>query len=326
MRNKKRIIGYLMVIMLGVFIVGCSEKSNAEESKDTDKNEVKEDAVPEDEELFTVLKENIKSMEEDDIDRYMETIHPESPAFDSTKDLMEQLSAYTLDIKISDLVVEEKSEEEAKVSFKQKSIKIDGPEYQNNEVIGVHTLKPDGGVWKVFNTEPTEQLALDDDGKVIEEEEADAEMKGKYGAIIKDLEMPFESDKWGLVNYNEAEGEAIAEFIATDSVEDSDLTELLAVHYFEDGEDLIGTERVIQTMEKNLSQTLTGDFKFNTNEISAEEGTFDFSITGDKEELDQEEIGRAFAKDGDLFLVRYTVLEEKMDDKDAWIEKLKQVK
>lgn len=111
-----------------------------------------------------------------------------------------------------------------------------------------------------------------------------------------------------------------------DGTDDSELSELLAVHYFEDGADLIGTEVFIDTMEKNLSEMITGKLEFNRGKITEEEGTFDFTVKEDDVELDQEEIGRAFVKDGDLFVVRYTTLVEKMDDKDTWIEKLKEVK
>lgn len=335
--NKRGLFGFMMVMMLSIFVVACSEKSDDEESKDNDKkvetadtNEKEENAVPEDEELFTVLDKNLQTIQDQDIDGYMETIHPESPAYDSTKDIMDQMTVYTLDIELSKLSVEEKSADEAKVSYTQRSMKVDGPEYQNNEVSGFHILKPDNGKWKIFTSEATEQVALDENGEVLNTEEADmsteVEMEGEYASIITDLEMPFESDKWGLANYKEADGEAVAEFIAMDGTDDSELSELLAVHYFEDGADLIGTEVFIDTMEKNLSEMITGKLEFNRGKITEEEGTFDFTVKEDDVELDQEEIGRAFVKDGDLFVVRYTTLVEKMDDKDTWIEKLKEVK
>lgn len=337
--NKKTIFGIIFVLMFSIFIVGCSEKSDAEEPEDKDKNEVKEvadekavaddeaeeeeSAVPEDEELFDMLETNIQTMQEKDIDAYMETIHPDSPAYDSTKDLMDQMDVYELDVDISNLNVEDKSEDEATVSFTQKSVKIDGPDYQNNEIEGVHTLKPDDGVWKVFNTDVTEQTALDEDGEVMEEPaEADGEvaMEGEYADILTDLEMPFGED-WVLVDYQEADGEGIAEFTGMDEKQDS-----LALHYVEDGEELIGAEGFIDAMEENLTELVTGKFDFNKKDVTDKEGLYDFSIKDDDIEFDQEEIGRAFVQDGDLFVIRYTLLDETIDDKDEWFDKFKQVK
>lgn len=333
--SKKTVFGIILVFMISIFVVGCSDKSDAEESKDTDKNKEKEaaeaeeaeSAVPEDEELLSVLKENIKTMQDKDIDAYMETIHPDSPAYDSTEDLLDQMERYELDIDISDLSVEDKSEDEATVSFTQRSMKVDGPDYQNNEIKGVHTLKPDDDVWKIYNTDATEQIALDEDGEVMDDPaeddaamDGDVAMEGEYVDKLTDLEMPFGED-WELVDYNEEDGEGIAEFTGTDEKEDA-----LALHYVEDGEALMGTEGLIDSMKENLSGMVTGDFDFNKEEVTDEEGLYDFTIKDDDVEYDQEEVGRVFVQDGDLFIVRYTLLDDTIDDKDGWIEKFKEVK
>lgn len=340
--NKKSIFALILVLMLSLFVVACSDKSEAEESDKTDENEEKEatkdekeeeeeSAVPEDEELFRVLEDNIQTMQDEDIDAYMETIHPDSPAYDTTEDLMEQMAVYELDVEVSDLSVADKSEDEATVNFTQRSMKIEGPDYQNNEIKGVHTLKPDEGVWKIFGTEASEQIALDEDGEVMEDPEADLDlegddmegevaMEGEYADILTDLEMPFGED-WMLADYQEENGEGVAEFIGT-----GELDESLSLHYIEDGEALIGAEGIIDSIKENLSEIVTGDLDFNKEDATDEEGLYELSIEDDEEQYDQEEVGRAFVQDGGLFIIRYTLFEDTIDDKDDWFEKFKQVK
>lgn len=59
---------------------------------------------------------------------------------------------YDLNYKIEKLKVLEKNDNEAKVEFVKITTKLKGPDFNNNKITGVHTLKMDGGSWKIFST------------------------------------------------------------------------------------------------------------------------------------------------------------------------------
>ncbi len=329
-------IALITVLLIALFLGACSESTSSEEpndEKETEETEAaeeeEEEVVPEDKELFNVLETNIQTMMDQDMDSHMETIHSEAPAYASTEELLDQMAAYTLDMKLSDLVVEEKSEEEARVAYTQTSMKVDGPEYQNNVTKGVHLLKPEDGVWKIYSSEIAETIPLDENGEEITEDASavtgNATMEGEYADLITELEMPFDSDYWILGGYNEFEGEALAEFIANG--EDlHDLTELLSVHVYTDLAADGGHKAYADMIETNLNGMLDGELEFNYLEETDQEVIYEFSVTGDSTQDDQEEIARAFGKDGHLFVVRYTTMEKTIENKDEWLEKIKNVK
>lgn len=337
--NVKKVLGIMFVLFISLFIVACSNDSNnaneetddaeaSEETNNADANEEdeaegseEENAVPEDEELFAVLEVNLEALTENDLDAYMATIHSESPLYDTTRTTIDQLSVYTLDMELFDLVVEEKSEEEATISYKQTTMKVDGPDFMNNETHGVHVLRPDDGTWKIYSSEePTEVIPLDENGEVIEEPADDLAAEGVYIDAITSLEIPFDEGMWELESYEEADGEALAEFLLVD--EDlTNFTELFSIHYYPDGDELLGAEGFTEMMEMNLTEMTTGNLEFN----SAEEGFFEFSLTEDDIQLDQDEVARVFSKDNDLYVIRYTTFEKTIEDKDEWVDKLKSI-
>ncbi|MFD1851566.1 hypothetical protein [Oceanobacillus bengalensis] len=292
-----------------------------------EETEVEEEpSIPEDEVLINVLEKNFETIMSQDEAGHMETIHSGSPSYEGTKDLFDQLSLYTLDITLSDVTVEEKSEEEARIAYTQTTVKVDGPAYENNKVTGVHVLRPEDGEWKIYGTEVIEIIYLDENGEELENGTASEEvvMEGEYADIITNLEMPFDSNKWVISNYQEIQGEAIVEFLVQGE-DFQNFTELLTLHYYKDGKDSIGVDPLIKTMEENLVSMISGDFEFSRLEESEEEVLFEFFITGDHAQLDQEEVGRAFIKDNDLFVIRYTTMEKSIENKEDWIGKLKGV-
>lgn len=311
-------------------MAGCSsdsaEEADAEaEKKETEENaetEDEKDAVPEDDELFKVIEKNVQTMADKDIDSHMETITSDESAQAGTKELMEQMEAYDLDIEVANLKVEEKDEKEAQVSYTQKTVKKEGPDYQNTEVDGVHTLKLDeDGEWKIFDTEINEQRALDENGEIIENSDMDdEEIEGQYVEELQALDLPINEEEWEFLGYDEDVGTGFAYF-----AEDGDLANQLGVHVVKNSADEL--EAFIELTEQNLEDIIsTGDIEFKTKDMTDEEGFYEFKVTDDEVEEDQHEIGRAFVSDGDIYLVRYTSIGEEIDDKEKWIEKLKQVK
>ena len=104
--------------------------------------------------VFSVLEKNMDAMQREDVASVMATIHPESPDFEATRGVIAQLFAqFDLKYELRDLKVVSATPEEVKVSFVQKTTKVAGPaEIPTHLVEGVHTLRKDGGEWKMIRT------------------------------------------------------------------------------------------------------------------------------------------------------------------------------
>ncbi|WP_404451229.1 hypothetical protein LG329_12940 [Virgibacillus necropolis] len=335
---RKNLFAVMMVLLLSVFTVACSDEAASEkEAKDTEKQEEannKEDTekeeskVPGDEELIAILEENVQTLMDKDLEAHMKTIHSESPGYDQTKKTIEMLKSYELDLKLMDMSVEDKSETQAKVAYTQTAIKLEGPEYQNNKIVGVHTLKPEDGKWKIYSSEVKETIALDANGEPIDQAaSSNVAVKGDYAPLMKKLQINLDKEKWTVGAYQEKAGAAILEFLPKGETVQN-YSELFTVQFYEDGKKEIGTQAWIETMEKNLNDVITGELVFEVIEQKDKEGIYFFSVSGDETQKDQQELARVFVEDNNLFVARYTLMEQTMDKetKSKWLEKLKNVK
>ena len=108
--------------------------------------------TPTNQELFNVLFRNAKASNTEDIDAYMDTIHPSSAAFLTTRAALELMfSEYDLNFYFYDLQVISVTEKEATIHFSLQTDKIKGPDFVNNIVTGTMTLRPYNGVWKIYS-------------------------------------------------------------------------------------------------------------------------------------------------------------------------------
>lgn len=132
MKNNSKIF-FLIVLMPAIILIACSEKKYS---------------TPE-----SVIYANAKYMTEEKLSGVMNTIHSASPAINATEHLVKELfRMYDLEYKIESLVIIEEMEDEAKVRFIQSTTKLNGPEFRNNRLTGIHELKKENGSWKIFNT------------------------------------------------------------------------------------------------------------------------------------------------------------------------------
>jgi len=128
----KKIILTSLVIL---FIIGCSEDKKYD--------------TPE-----SVIRANIEFFNLEDLDGTMSTIHPESPSYKQTEEIVEELfKIYDINSKYEKLEVVKKNDNEAEVNFVQLTTKIKGPEFKNNRLTGKHLLKKYKNSWKIFSTE-----------------------------------------------------------------------------------------------------------------------------------------------------------------------------
>ena len=112
---------------------------------------------PEDKVLFQAIEDNARAFNQKDVDGVMATVHPNMPTFGQLREFITQIfREVQLKVTISDLKVMSASPDQARVSFKQKTDQMtDGHLVPLNIVEGVHTLRPDHGTWKIFETDNT---------------------------------------------------------------------------------------------------------------------------------------------------------------------------
>jgi tetratricopeptide (TPR) repeat protein len=108
--------------------------------------------TPTNQQLFDVLHKNAQAGVDENLDAYMETIHPNSPLYGKTEDVLKDMFVqYDLAFEFYDLTVTSLKSNEAKIHFSLLTRKRAGPDFRNNIVIGTMILRPDNGVWKIYN-------------------------------------------------------------------------------------------------------------------------------------------------------------------------------
>lgn len=100
-----------------------------------------------------LIMKNAQTLEDEDLSGYMSTIHPDSPAYDTTEDLIAELfDMYKLTYDVKSVKVLSIDGNEARVRVRMITSKISGPEFGDNDLTAVHVLKQDGGKWKIYES------------------------------------------------------------------------------------------------------------------------------------------------------------------------------
>jgi hypothetical protein len=106
-------------------------------------------------EIKDVISSNLYACSKRNLTMAMGTIHPESPTFESSRDMMRYIFArlrlkYTLE---KTEVIDVRGDE-ARIKVTQATQKISGnAAFRDNRVTIIHTLKRDGQKWKMFSSE-----------------------------------------------------------------------------------------------------------------------------------------------------------------------------
>jgi hypothetical protein len=115
------------------------------------------------EEIRAVIQKQIEAFEDGNIDRYMETMHPESPLYDNTRSqlesLFEQVSAESLTAEITIESIDDLSEERAEVELVQ-TTRSDSEDFRDNRIRQVSDMRTYQGEWLLYDstTKDTEYL------------------------------------------------------------------------------------------------------------------------------------------------------------------------
>lgn len=347
-KNKLHVIFFMILLGFLLLLTGCgmlkeAVREAAEENAEQATNEEAEEEqtvgeeensqIPDDDTLISVIENNAQAFAAGDIEAYMATIHPESPLYESTRETVQAiLETYQIDVILSDLEVVEKSETEAKVKFTQFSAKVAGPDdYLDNSIKGYHILQPDGDEWKIYHSEmedfvylQTFDLNNQQQNVDINEEMIDVIAQSQFFSKIENLDFVIDDRNWKLDYYDENHDSLIAEFV----LENESVfawSELYTIHFFQDFKtDVGGISGYIKQMEYLLHEEIEGDLVFNSWEIGETEGFYEFIVANDPIQDDQHELARVFAHGNDIYLVRYTIIGEPLDDatREFWINQL----
>ncbi len=107
------------------------------------------------EEIRAVIQMQYEAFENGDIDRYMETIHPESPMYDNTQrqleSIFEQISPEILTVDLTIESIEMLSEERAEAEVVQ-TTRADSPDFRDNRITQVLGMRTYQGEWLFYNS------------------------------------------------------------------------------------------------------------------------------------------------------------------------------
>jgi hypothetical protein len=118
---------------------------------------------PDEAAIFSAVQENLRAMEQKNVEAVMATVHPQAAAYASTRE-MAQMMFEQVEVKygLSDLKLVAATADEAKVSFKQSMEKTGGTgQFMDNIVHGLHILRLDHGKWKIHRTQALSVTGLD---------------------------------------------------------------------------------------------------------------------------------------------------------------------
>ncbi|MBN1304510.1 MAG: tetratricopeptide repeat protein [Anaerolineales bacterium] len=102
--------------------------------------------------IYNVIQTNLNAANTENINLYMSTIHSKSPVYNDTlSTLQEAFQLYDLRYTLVKADIIEQSQNEVRVSYVLLTQKLRGPDFRNNKVSGVMILRPDDGVWKIYN-------------------------------------------------------------------------------------------------------------------------------------------------------------------------------
>lgn len=98
-----------------------------------------------------VIKMNLEAMEEENVEKYMETVETSVPY--TLKDQLTSLfQMYDLKYTIEDMKLLSSNNEEAEVEVVQVTKKVQGPQFNNNRLRVVHQLRQKDGKWKICDS------------------------------------------------------------------------------------------------------------------------------------------------------------------------------
>ncbi|MDY6771106.1 MAG: hypothetical protein SV186_04075 [Candidatus Nanohaloarchaea archaeon] len=105
-----------------------------------------------------VLHQNVQAYNQENLSLLRQTMHPRSPAVNATMQQSRQVfSIYDLQARLTNVTVLSVNRTTARVRVTQVTHKLSGPQFRDNRVTAVHTLKRYNGEWRIY-TSKTESI------------------------------------------------------------------------------------------------------------------------------------------------------------------------
>lgn len=310
---KSRLWAGIFFVLTCLLVAGCTDEG-------ANKEEV--EAEVSDEAILAVVEMNVEKLMAKDLDGYMETIHSESPVYETTEETITELFNYTLDIELQNLEIKEQTDKEVIVAYTQRTVETEAGDFQNNETTGEHTLRLDDGQWKIYNSEVIAVNPLPQEEQEMEQETV--EMAGEYAAKLESVAKPFDEEEWILSSYKEAEGAATAVYLP-EGENLGNYSQIITYDFYEDGNIHSDLAHFIDVFEQSLNDMATVDVEFQRFNATETEVSYQFALNGDPTEPDQEEIGRVFILDDDMYVVRYTKMDSSIENRDEVVDMLREI-
>lgn len=100
----------------------------------------------------SVVMENLRASNAEEIDAYMATIHSRSPLYEQTEtSLFTIFRDYDLSYSLDKLELLKAKPTEVQLAFELTTSKLSGPSFRDNTVVGVMILRQEGGQWKIYD-------------------------------------------------------------------------------------------------------------------------------------------------------------------------------
>lgn len=160
--KRRELVGFLPAVALAG-LSGCASILNGSETENDDDGADSNDEGTETrhtssgssaakENIRAVLMNNARATEEENLELLRDTLHPNSPSYDSTIEVSKQ-SWETYDVRteltIHDITVD-RTHAAAEVTLVTE--KVSGPEFRDNSITSVQTLRTYQGEWHIYNS------------------------------------------------------------------------------------------------------------------------------------------------------------------------------
>ncbi len=104
--------------------------------------------------VMDMLVRNIEASNAEDVDAYMATIHPDSPAYAQTETTMRELvSMWDLAYTFGEIGLMSETEDEARISGVLTTRKLAGPAFADNRIDMIMVFRRHQGEWRIFGQE-----------------------------------------------------------------------------------------------------------------------------------------------------------------------------
>jgi len=152
-----RLIALLCAFVVVLGLVGCKKEeapaggavaTNAPAKPDPNPGASTENSV--EAELKAMMEGQIDAMNKENVDAYLATVDPDSPAYDPTKEQIKKLfDMYDLQATLDTFQLVSNKDDDAEVRTTITTKKVKGPQFNDNKVIALHSVKKKNGKWVV---------------------------------------------------------------------------------------------------------------------------------------------------------------------------------